>query len=85
MTDRLRCSSTLERSPPSPRLDALIDCTKRDLKKIKKKETKLNTQNAEQTAQLLQLSTGRDALVSDLKETANSNHALMEELETVNQ
>ena len=34
-------------------LDALIDCTKRDLKKIKKKETKLNTQNAEQTAQLL--------------------------------
>lgn len=29
-------------------LDALIDCTKRDLKKIKKKETKLNTQNAEQ-------------------------------------
>jgi len=34
-------------------LDALIDCTKRYLKKIKKKETKLNTQNAEQTAQLL--------------------------------
>ena len=33
-------------------LDALIDCTKRDLKKIKKKETKLNTQNAEQMSQL---------------------------------
>ena len=66
-------------------LDALIDCTKRDLKRIKKKETKLNTQNAEQTAQLLQLSTHRDTLVSDLKDTANSNHALMEELETINQ
>ena len=59
-------------------LDALIDCTKKDLKKIKKKETKLNTQNAEQTAQLLQLSSNRDTLVSDLKETANSNHTLME-------
>lgn len=66
-------------------LDALIDHTKRDLKKIKKKEAKLNTQNAEQMAVLQQLSKNRETLVSELKDTANTNHALMEELEIINQ
>lgn len=64
-------------------LDGLIDCTKKDLKRIKKKEAKLNSQNSELMGSLQSISNNTQSLMESLKVTANSNHAMMEELEVV--
>ena len=72
-------------------LDGLTESLKKELKQIKKRETKLNTQNVDQIAIIKVSQERRKTLVQDLKQLANSNQNCMvqtdgieERLSTVN-
>ena len=59
---------------PGPVLiDGLSESLKKELKQIKKKETKINTQNNEQISLIKASQERRKSLVQDLKKLANSN------------
>ena len=64
-------------------LDTLIETTKKDLKKIKKKEQKLNTQNESLIQVIQQTQARRGQLVTELRETSISNQQLLENVDEI--
>jgi phage-related tail protein len=64
-------------------LDQLIEMTKKDLKKIKKKEQKLNTSNDELISVISKTQQSRINLISDLKSLSISNQSLLEQVDEV--
>lgn len=64
-------------------LDQLVDDTKKELKKVKKKEQKLNSQNITKVDQIKEITCRTQELTSKLRKLAEGNESMVEEIFTV--
>lgn len=66
-------------------LDQVVETAKKDLKKIKKKEQKLNTSNQQHIQIIQQTQERRNQLVAELKTLAISNQENMIKVDSIEQ
>lgn len=64
-------------------LDSLVEKSTRQLKKITKKETKLNQKNQNKMGAIKDTQEKRDGLIKELNETNRKNESTCEELEQI--